>query len=135
MLLAQPHHHAACPAPPARPGPHLRHVARAKVGRRGADAVRGEAAHEVGQLAQRDGGQHGGRAARGGHRQERGVHGADVGGPCARAHACVRVCVHACVRACVRVCVCVCVRARMCVCVRVCVYVLMRATRAFACCR
>mmetsp|Transcript_36950 Transcript_36950/g.93304 ORF Transcript_36950/g.93304 Transcript_36950/m.93304 type:complete len:585 (+) Transcript_36950:55-1809(+) len=45
-----------------------------------ADAVEGQAAHEVGQLREAQGGGHGGRAAGNGHRQEGGVHGTDVGG-------------------------------------------------------
>jgi len=70
--------HEAQPQPVA-----LGHVAGAKVRGRAADAVGGEAAHQVGDLAQGQGGQHAGGAARARHRQECGVHGADVGGTCA----------------------------------------------------
>eukprot|EP00955_Chlamydomonas_euryale_P104787 365594-Chlamydomonas_euryale.AAC.5 len=58
----------------------LRHVASAKVRRRRADAVGGEAAHEIGQLRQRQRGHHCGRATRCRDRQERRVHGANVCG-------------------------------------------------------
>eukprot|EP00983_Pelagomonas_calceolata_P057929 1145281-Pelagomonas_calceolata.AAC.4 len=58
---------------------HLGHVACTKVGRRGADAIGGQAAHQVGQLAQGNGGKHGGGAACRGHGQEGSVHGTNVG--------------------------------------------------------
>lgn len=60
----------------------LAHVAGAEVRRGGANAVGGEAAHQVGHLSQRQRRHHGRRATGGGHRQEGGVHGADVRGAC-----------------------------------------------------